>query len=45
MAFMPALGPIVSANAVLVSRFAPIFYALGGITAAIARILPAIATV
>ena len=42
---MLALGPIVGAKAVIVSRFAPIRHAIGSVTAAIVRKTPAIATV
>ena len=45
VAFMPALGPFMRANAVIVIRFAPIRHAIGSVTALFALIVPAIAAV
>jgi hypothetical protein len=45
VAFMPALEPIVGANAVIVIRFAPIRHSIGGVRAQIVRITLAIAAV
>jgi hypothetical protein len=45
VAFMLALGPIVCATALIVIRFELIRHSIGGVTAPIARIMPAIATV
>jgi hypothetical protein len=45
VAFMRVLGSVMGANAVIVSRFAPISHAIGGVTGPIALIVPAIAAV
>jgi hypothetical protein len=45
VAFMPALGPIVGANAVIVVRFAPVRHSIGGVMAPITRIMAVIAAV
>jgi hypothetical protein len=45
VAFVLALGPIVGANAVIVIGTASVRHSIGGVTASIARIMPAIAAI